>query len=89
MDSWTVFEWELDVQNTLKDVALPVHLLRQVYLEAIPIYFFAYFFKRKNKLESLVFGRILEPKMEAKSMKNGVKIEVETHIDFYVVFSRC
>ena len=31
MDSWTVFEWELDVQNTLKDVALPVHLLRQVF----------------------------------------------------------
>ena len=35
------------------------------------------------------FGRVLEPKMEAKSIKNGVKIEVETHIDFYLVFSRC
>ena len=31
MDSWIVVEWELDVQNTLKDVALPVHLLRQVF----------------------------------------------------------
>ena len=30
MDSWIVVEREGDVQNTLKDVALPVHLLRQV-----------------------------------------------------------
>ena len=89
MDSWIVVEWELDVQNTLKDVALPVHLLRQVPNRAIPNYFFAYFFKRKNKLQSLVFGRILEPNMEATSMKNGVKIEVETSIVFYVVIFRC
>jgi len=29
---------------------------------------------------------VLEAKMEATSIKNGVKIEVETHIDFYLVF---
>ena len=30
LDSWIFVEWELHVQNILKDVALPVHLLRQV-----------------------------------------------------------
>ena len=44
MDSWIVVEWELDVQNTLKDVALPVHLLRQVPKSTFLALFFDPFF---------------------------------------------
>ena len=34
-------------------------------------------------------GKVLESKMEAQSITNGVEIEVETSIDVYVVFFRC
>ena len=92
MDSWIVVERELDVQNTLKDVALPVHLLRQVPKSTFLALFFDPFFN----IDFLSFfsrfgrgfGRVLEAKMEPKSMQNRVKIEVAKSIYFLIVFFR-
>ena len=66
MDSWTVFEWELDVQNTLKDVALPVHLLRQVpkstFLALFSILFLTSIFYRFFINVGGVLGGLWKPK---------------------------
>ena len=81
-------------ETSLKNNALPVHLPRQVFLLGSCWPFFGFFFSSLFSTSffntfSIDFGGVLEPQIEAKSMKDGVKIEVETHIDFYVVFSRC
>ena len=86
MDSWTVFEWELDVQNTLKDVALPVHLLRQVPKSTFLALFFDPFFNIDFLSFFSRFGRVWEANMEPKSMQNRVKIEVANNIYFFIVF---
>ena len=67
------------MQNTLKDVALPVHLLRQVpklmlfrhfshlFLDVAFVSFLNRFWRG--------FGRVLEATIEPKSMQNQKKVE--------------
>ena len=60
------------MQNTLKDVALPVHLLRQVPLECFFGSFFASFSRRRF---CIVFESMLEGLWEGLGSQNEAKID--------------
>ena len=87
MDSWIVVEWELDVQNTLKDVALPVHLLRQV-PKSIFFRHFSHLFLDVVFYRFLIdFGGVLGGFWRPKWSQNRCKIELKSRSQKVSIFS--